>query len=228
MDLFKKIDLYVTKIGYNLKNAIAIASEHNFRSIVVPFNRLEELKKLTKDTDLLSIAAVDFPMGSSPLDVRIYSVMSAKEHKCDEIEICLPYHSLDTKKNADISEDIKSNIDMSIKLKMPIRYMFNQIICLSPNIKKKIIHYFGVHRDKDIKSHIGFFNLNNNDSDNIIEIRDYKQRISALSKVYLKNVDVSVLNLYIKSGVDIIGLDIENAVFLSHEYETLLSNSTNE
>lgn len=59
-----------------------------FRGISTDTNKIKELSSKLKnikanvDNGILPICRIDFPYGNSSLDIRAYSITSAKENRC--------------------------------------------------------------------------------------------------------------------------------------------------
>lgn len=220
----QKVDLYALDLNCDIKSIVAVALEHGFRGIVIPPCKLHQLKKEIGNNKLLSILAVDYPFGCLSQDVRCYSIYSAKEKGADEVELVSPYHCLNNVNMASFNQDVINCMTAGEKINIPIRYVFDQnIIHLKDNIKQRALKTFLTYKVRDICTSLGFFDNKIDHSENILKLRNIKVKTGCKIKIFIKTNDVNIFALYPKAGVDLLGLEWENAANLVHAYENMVA-----
>lgn len=221
-DYCNNVEIYV-KNNCKLQNVVAVASEHSFKGIVVDSNRIVELVKELKNvnSDILPVCSIDAPEGNSSIDIRAYSIVSAKEKGAKEVEIYAPSFLIETRDFRKIYEDLQNCINISSKNNIPFKYIINDMYKTLPDdIKTKICRLFSTIN----LEYLGFCfsKQNNNHSDNIIKMRFFKNKVSSKIKTYIKDVSKEDFAAFVKAGVDTIGLDWEIASYLVHAYESMM------
>lgn len=197
-----------------------------FKSIVVDQIKLDEVSKEIKKShieDLSVICKIDYPEGASSVDVRGYSVLSAKEKGASIVEVFAPKYLYKAKDFKRIHEDLVSLINLCKKNHIEFRYCISSSKneYLSDDIKTKIARIFSavdlgmLSINVDQKSEI---------SDEIIKLRFFKSKIQSKIKTILKEPTKEDLSSFVKAGVDVLGLDLWKAPFLIHAYEGMISN----
>lgn len=221
-DYCNNVDVYV-KNNCKLESVVAVASEHNFKSIVVDSNRLVELVKELKNinSNISPIALIDGPEGNSSVDIRAYSIVSAKEKGAKEIEMYAPMHLIDTRNFRKIYEDLQNCMNISSKHEISFKYIINDMYKPLPDdIKTKLCRLFSTINLGYIT--FAFSKQQNNHSDNIIKMRFFKNKTESKIKTYIKDASKEDFAAFVKAGVDTIGLDWEIAPYLVHAYENMV------
>ncbi len=225
-DYCDKVDLHALGHNVNIQRVALIANEHGFRGVVVPLVQLDTLVKASKNLgydDLLTICAIDYPFGSSSLDVRNYSIMAAKEKGAKEIEIVAPYHLIANKDFRRVYDDAQNVISTAKKANIGIKYVIDQNgPFFDDEVRSKLARLIDNTRLPTISTSLGFFQNKSDHADNIIKMRTLKSKAGCAIKVYIDSKDVEDIVSYVKAGCDIIGLPWDDAVRLIHDYENLV------
>lgn len=221
-DYCSNVEIYA-KNNCKISNLVAVASEHNFKGIVVDSNRISDLTKELKNinSDIIPICTIDSPDGNSSVDIRAYSIVSAKEKGAKEIEIYAPSYLIETRDFRKIYEDLQNCINISLKNDIPFKYIINDMYKTLPDdMKTKISRLFSTIN----LAYLGFcFSKQDNTySDNIIKMRFFKNKIASKIKTYLKDPSKEDFASFVKAGVDTIGLDWDIAPYLVHAYENMM------
>lgn len=206
-----------------LDNVVAVASEHNFRGIVVDSCKLLELIKSIKKngSDIMPICQIDGPEGNSSTDIRAYSILSAKEKGAKEIEIFAPLNFIQNKDFRKIYEDLQNLINVSQKNNIVLKYCLNDMYKSIPDdTKTKLCRSLSAVQVGNLSFNFAKI-VDSNHSDNIIKMRFFKNKISSKIKTFIKDASKEDFASYVKAGVDTIGLDWEIAPYLVHAYESM-------
>jgi deoxyribose-phosphate aldolase len=226
-----KVDLHSYSYYDNLVNIIAIASEHSFRGVAVTLDRIDELSKIIKNNgteDLIPIALVDFPMGSSPLDVRNYSIMAAREHGAREVEIVVPYQYVVENDSRKIAEDANNIVATAKKCNVALKYIFDpDFFQIDNSFITKLCRIIGAAIVPIISINSWGSDKTGRLSDEILSMRNIKSKSGCQIKANLYNTTIEDITSYMKAGSDIIGLKWQDAPNLVHHYEDLVQNKSN-
>jgi deoxyribose-phosphate aldolase len=225
----KFIDVHIFNSNVSMKHAAMISVEHGFRGIVTNLVNIDHLSKEINnisDSDILPICIIDYPFGSSSLDVRNYSILSAKEKGAKEVEIVAPYDLILDQDFHAVSNDLKSLLNAANKANIGIKYVIdysNKLI--DDNTRLRMSRILSSIKTPLVSTSLGFYDKIINHSDNIIKIRDLKSRGRCKTKIYIPG-EITPENIatYAKAGTDIIGLDIEVAPNLVHAYQNSVNN----
>ena len=225
-DYCDKVDLHALDHNIQIEKVVVIASEHGFRGVVVPHIYLESLVKAIKSNgnqELLPICAVDYPFGSSSLDVRNYSIMSAKEKGAKEVEVVAPYHLIANNDFKHVYDDAQNIISTAKKANVGIKYVLDQNgPFIDDAVRSKLARLISSTRMPVVSTSLGYFESKVDHADSIIKMRTMKSKSGASMKVYISSQNVEDIASYVKAGADIIGLPWNKAVYLIHEYEDLV------
>lgn len=223
-----KVDLHVTDISTKLDNVVSVAAEHGFRGIVVTLGQITALvkeinKPLFGDKQILPIAVIDYPFGNSSIDVRAYSLASAKEKGAKEVEIVAPYPMIANHDFRGIYEDAQSLVAAAKKYDISIKYVLDQNSeFIEDSIRTKLCRIMSSTRVPFISTSLGYFDEEIDHSDNIVKMRALKNKIGCPIKAYVPTSDPNEFALYPKAGADILGLEWNVAPFLVHAYEDMV------
>lgn len=232
-DFCNNVDLHILDIKTSLNSVVAVAGEHAFRGIVVPLGRLEQLvscinKPLLGCKKILPICMIDYPSGSSSLDVRNYMIMAAKEKGAKEVEIVAPYQLIVEKEFRKIHDDISGLNATAVKMGITLKYVLDQNNeILDDGVRTKICRILSSNKVPILSTSLGYFDGKLDHTDNILKMRGTKAKLSCKMKTYINNCSIDELSLYIKAGCDIIGLDWKNAPRLVHGYKALVKTQNN-
>ncbi len=227
-----KVDLHALDDSIPLDMAVAIAAEHGFRGIVVGLNKIEELVKLINnptfgDKSIKPICAIDYPFGSASMDVRIYSIHSAKEKGAKEIEIVAPYSLIYDELFRKVFEDAESIMKAANKLGITVKYVVDRgNPAINDAVQTKLLRMISATKIPVISTSLGYYDKSEGHSDEIIRMRAVKNKTSCQIKVYIPNCGVDDLASYAKAGTDIIGLDWNQAACIVHAYEDMVEKGT--
>jgi len=229
-----KVDLHCLNdsVDFDLKSIVSLATEHDFRGIVVPLGKLEELSKtIDKNSTVKPIGIIDYPYGSSSTYVRGCSIWNAKELGAKEIEIVAPYHLIVGANNKDsqafkrIAQDVDNINTITKKAGLTVKYILDQnFVVVSDDIRTRLYRILSGSKVSSISTGSGFFDDNVNHSDAIIKMRTLKNKTSSAIKCFVPDCDVSDFASYVKAGADVIGLDWKIAPSIVHGYENLVEN----
>ncbi len=221
----EKVDLHVTTDA-NLRSVVAVACEHSFRGIVVGSNKLESLVKIINnhgDKAIKAICMVDYPLGNGSMDIRSYAIISAKEKGAKEVEICAPYDLINEENFQQLLEDGQNLIKISSKYDVPLKYIIDKSrLNCSDETQAKVYKMIGSLKIPCVSTHLDNMRKNHSRSDDIINMRNLKSKISTSVKVFLENCDVEDFSSCAKAGADIIGLDWTLAPNFTHMYEDMV------
>lgn len=218
-----KVDIHALSPNDKIEPIVAIAEEHGFRGIVVQSGQLEKLSKVISSKTLLSICAIDFPYGGSSIDIRTYSILAAKEKGANEIEIVAPYHLLNNMDFRHIHDDIHSVLNTAEKAKIGVKYVLDQSSMFLPdNVRTRMCRILSSVKIGMVSTSLGFFDQNISHGDNILKMRNLKNKVGCQVKVYINTSDPATFALYPKAGADIVGTDWKNAPFIVHAYEDVV------
>jgi deoxyribose-phosphate aldolase len=227
-----KVDLHALDLAIQLKSVVAVAAEHGFRGIVVPLGRLESLvKEINRpnfgDKNIMPICAIDYPFGDSSIDVRTYSVASAKEKGAKEVEIVAPYNLLLEKDFRRIYEDVQSLVTASKKYDIGFRYVIDQNSpYIDDAIRTKLCRVISSTHVPAVSVSLGYFDTEISHSDNIVKMRAMKNKVGCQMKAFINPVDSNEFALYPKAGIDIVGLDWKKAANIVHGYEDMVQKKS--
>ncbi len=227
-DFCDKVDLHALSPSIPLDAVVAVAGEHGFRGVVVTLGRLQELvKEITKpifgDKSILPICTIDYPQGMSSTDVRAYSIQSAKEKGAKEVEIVAPYHLLVAKDFKAIYEDAQNLMNVASRAGIEIKYVLDQNSeFVDESISAKICRILSSTRIPVVSTSLGFFDEKIDHADNILKMRNIKNKVGCNMKVFIGSESPNDLASYIKAGADIIGLPWNKAPYLVHAYEDIV------
>lgn len=226
-DYCDKVDLHALNPNANLSGVVSIAAEHGFRGIVVPMGRLERLIAAIKaygTKEILPICAIDYPFGSSSLDVRNYSIMSAHEKGAKEVEIVTPYHFIAVEDFRLVYNDAQSIMNTAKKAGVSLKYVLDDGNPYMNNdkVRSQLTRFVRDAQIPYVSNSLGFFPQKGDHADNIIKMRNFKSKAGCDMKVYLSSKDVDDIAAYVKAGADIIGLDWNQAPYLVHAYEEMV------
>lgn len=210
-DYCRKVDLHALNPNSNLKSVVSVASEHGFRGIVVQSCRAEELVKAIKEygiRGLIPICVIDYPFGSSSLDVRNYAIGSAKEKGIQEIEIVAPYHLIAQKDFRKVGGDIQAIVNKAKELKINVKYVLDQNCpFVDDTVRSRLCTILKDLKVPILSTSMGFFDSKQSDhADSVIYMRDMKKKSGCQTKVYIGSQRVEDIISYSKAGADIIGL----------------------
>lgn len=211
-----KIDLYCLN-GLKLDMSVAVAEEHAFRSVVVTQDCLDELVSLTDGTDISPIVLADYPNGNSSLDIRNYSIISAKEKGAKEIEITVPYKRLRDNKAFD---DCKALVATADKHNIEVRYCLDvNRLQLTEQVLKGLEKVLSMNKmsslSLEIKNDI-------NHSENILNMRRIINKTKCKVKVYLDDSTAENVSDFVKAGAEWIGLGWSKAGNIAATYNDLV------
>lgn len=225
-DYCDKVDLHALDQKVNFDRLALIANEHGFRGIVVPQINLDNLVKTFKIfeyKDILPICAIDYPFGSSSLDVRNYAIMSAKEKGAQEVEIVAPYHLIVSQDFRKLYDDAQGIANTCKKQGLKLKYVIDQNgPYLDDTVRSNLARMISKVRIPSVSTSLGFFDNKVDHSDNVIKMRTMKSKAGCSMKVYIGSQNVEDIASYIKAGADIIGLPWQKAVYLMHAYQDLV------
>jgi hypothetical protein len=74
-----------------------------------------------------------------------------------------------------------------------------------------------------ISTSLGFFDQDIDHGDNVLKMRNIKNKVGCAMKVFVNTNDPSQFAMYPKAGVDIVGVHWKSAAFLTHAYEEMVS-----
>lgn len=223
-----KVDLHMLDVSTNVDHVVAIASEHGFRGIVVQLGKLEKLvaainKPAFGDINLLPICIIDYPYGSSSTDVRTYSMLSAKEKGAKEVEIVAPYHLIVDRDFRSIFADLQNIMATAKKADIAIKYVIDQNSeYIDDAIRTKLCRLMASAKIPTVSTSLGFFDNNIDHADSVIRMRNIKNKVGCVVKVYTNTSDPNEFALYPKAGADIIGVEWNKAPYLVHAYEAIV------
>lgn len=227
-----KVDLHAFELNQNLKPVVALAIEHGFRAIVVPHVRIPDLiaaiNTVIIDKEerslVIPIAAIDYPFGTLPKDVRSYSIMSARECGAKEVEIVAPYVHLANKSFDKIDDDVKTLQSMASKTGMTLRYVVDQYCDMfDDGVKSRLYRLLAINQVKSVSISLGFYEDEGFDhSDNILKMRHVKNKTAAQIKSFVRTTNPAMFALYPKAGSEIIGVDWQTAPSMVHKYEEMV------
>lgn len=218
-----QVDLHVLDSKPNIPSIVAIGIEHGFRGVLVHPARIEalaqEIKKYAGSSEIMPIALLDFPYGSSTVAARNYAITDAKEKGAKEVEIVAPYHFLAEKDFKMFENDMQATRMHAIKTCIKIKYVvdFNSDF-INEDVLTRISRIAN-SCNMFISTSTGFFDKKINHSDNILKIRTVKNKANIKIKSYINDDNLDTLLAYNKSGVDVIGMDIAKAPFIVHAFE---------
>jgi deoxyribose-phosphate aldolase len=227
-----RVDLHCMDLYTPLSSVVAVAAEHNFRAIVVPIGRIEELVKAINKPDLgdkkiVSVAVFDYPYGFSSLDIRTYSIFSAKEKGAKEIEIVAPYYYIVREDFIKIVEDVKSLIVSANKADIKLRYVLDQNSgFIDDGFRIKLYRALSQAKVPMLSTSLGHFDEKIDHGDNIIRMRSMKSKINCPIKAFIDTTNPSDLALYPRAGADTIGLNWNQAPHLVYEYENIVQKKS--
>jgi deoxyribose-phosphate aldolase len=223
-----KVDLHALELSTPLDAVVSIAGEHGFRGIVVTPGKLASLvKEINKPNygcqNIIPICAIDYPYGNSSIDVRTYSVTSAKENGAKEIEIVAPYHLIVEKDFRHVYEDIQSILTAAKKYEIAVKYVLDlNSPFIDDAIRTKLCRVMTSTRVPAISTSLGFYDENIDHGDNILKMRNIKNKVGCTIKTFVRTNDPNSFAMYPKAGVDIIGVDWKKGPFLAHAYEEMV------
>lgn len=225
-DYCDKVDLHALDHFAQIDKIVVMASEHGFRGIIVPHIYIEALVKsirINGNNDLLPICAIDYPFGSSSLDVRNYSIMSAKEKGAKEVEVVAPYHLIAKNDFKHVYDDAQNILSTAKKASIGIKYVLDQNgPYMDDAVRSKLARLISSVRLPVVSSSLGYFESKVDHADNIIKMRTMKSKSGAQMKVYISSQNVEDIASYVKAGADFVGLPWNRAISLIHEYENLI------
>lgn len=231
-DYCEKVDLHALDFNANLNSVVAVAAEHCFRGIVVTLAKLPELvKEINRpsfgDKQILPIVAIDYPYGNSSVDIRAYSIASAKEKGAKEIEIVAPYPMLAKRDFRGIYEDAQTLVTTAAKYGMSLKYVIDQNSeYIDDSVRTKICRIVSSTRVPMLSTSLGFFDQAVDHSDNIVKMRAMKNKIGCTIKAYIKTGDPNEFALYPKAGADIIGVEWKKGPQIVHAYENMVQKKS--
>jgi deoxyribose-phosphate aldolase len=227
-----KVDLHALDLDQNLKPVVALAIEHGFRAIVVPHVRIPDLvaaiNTVIIDKEerplIVPVAAVDYPFGTMPQDVRSYSIMSARECGAKEVEIVAPYAHLANKSFDKVNDDVKTLQSMASKTDVVLRYVVDQYCDLfDDGVKSRLYRLFAMNKVKAVSTSLGFYEDDSFDhSDNILKMRHVKNKTAAQVKSFIRTTNPAMFALYPKAGSEIMGVEWQTAPSMVHKYEEMV------
>ncbi len=227
-DYCKKVDLHVLKGNPNIQSVVSIAGEHGFRGIVVTLARLDRLvdainKPIYGCKDLVPICAIDFPLGESSLDVRNYSIITAKEKGAKEVEVVAPYHLIAEKDFRKVYDDAQALMSQAEKCGISLKYVLDRDSnSIDDSVTARLCRIISSTKIKFVSTSLGFFDKKIDHADNVIKMRNVKSKSGCAIKVFVSSNDASEIASYVKAGADIVGLPWEKATRLVHAYEDLV------
>lgn len=228
-----KVDLHALDYFCLLETVVSVAAEHGFRGIVVTLGRLDELVKEIHrpsygDSSLLPICAIDYPLGCSSTDVRVYSMISAKERGAKEVEIVAPYHHLVDKNFRKINEDLQAVMKAADKHDIKVKYVVDiNSLFMDDSIKSKLCRIIAANKVPCVSTSLGFFDEydNPNHNDIVLNMRSMKAKTGARFKSFVSAKTPEELSMYPKAGADIVGMSWNKAPFLTHAYEEMVDET---
>lgn len=225
-DYCDKVDLHALEPKVNLASVVSIASEHGFRGIVVPLTKLEQLIKAIKDygtKEMVPVCTVDYPFGSSSLDVRNYSILAAKEKGAKEVEVVAPYYLIADADFRRVYDDAHNLMSTANKQGISLKYVLDQSSpYVDDTVRTKLSRVISSSRIPIVSTSLGFFDNKVDHADNIIKMRTMKSKAGCQMKVYVSSQDVNDIASYVKAGADYIGLHWKKAPYLVHAYEDMV------
>jgi deoxyribose-phosphate aldolase len=227
-DFCNKVDLHALDFTAPLQNVVAIAGEHSFRGIVVTMSALEDLLKEIHrptfgDKRIIPIAAIDYPFGSSSLDVRAYAVHSAHEKGAREIEIVAPYKLIAERNFRRLYDDAQTIMNAAHKIGIAVKYVVDQNSpYIDDGVRTKLCRIITSVRAPIISTSLGFFDREIDHSDSVLKMRNIKNKTGCDIKAFINPEDVNEFAMYVKAGADIIGLPWKKAVETVCNYQDIM------
>jgi deoxyribose-phosphate aldolase len=225
-DYCNRVDLHALDYHSNLNSVVSIASEHGFRGIVVTPTRLEQLITAIKnygEKSLVPICAIDFPLGCMSLDVRNYSIMSAKEKGAREVEIVAPYHLISQRDFKKTYQDAQNIVATTKKAGVSLKYVLDQNSpYIDDSIRTKLCRIIDTSKIPIVSTSLGFFDKTIDHADHILKMRGIKSKAGCDLKVFVRSDNPKDIASYVKAGADIVGLKWETAPYLVHAYEKMV------
>lgn len=111
MDIAKIIDhtnLRADAAAEDIRKTCQEAREHGFRSVCINQRWVRFAKKELKDTGVRVAPAIDWPIGASTTESRVFQANQAKEDGADEMDVVLDIGNFKAGNYDDVFEDIKS------------------------------------------------------------------------------------------------------------------------
>lgn len=219
------VDIHVT--GHNkISNIVYLANEHGFRGIVVDPNAVSNTSFCIRNQNLdsapteLCIANMLSPEDS--IDVKIYSMLAAKEKGANEIEMPLSNNIVDSGDMKNIEEEVAAISSKAQKIPIAVKYKLNygkttKTIAFTNKfakiLKENNCPFFSTYIPEKMEDEM---------SSVLLWIRDIKRNACCATKVHLESPTIELISMFKKAGVDIIGMDWKNSPFLCHGYENLV------
>jgi deoxyribose-phosphate aldolase len=227
------VDLHVDDFAVDLKSVVAYSLEHGFRGILVPQIMLEECASAAKQVQPQAklqpkiICSSDIH-AMEPLEVRVCSIIVAKNAGASEIEIPLCFYHLLDQNMAALELDLQKIAEASRKYEIGLKLTFdNTNIEIPPKARKYIASLIVKNEIKCVSNRSGFeANHQNDDADTIIWLRDIKKdcRNRLMTKAYFETEDISTLSVYTKAGIENFGMPWTIAANLVHGYEEFIES----
>jgi len=137
------------------KDLMFQASEYGVDSITVPYHLLKSLKTIRSKKTIIRSCLIDFPMGISAYNTRVYAIQEAIKAGANSIDICMPQLLASNRKYDKIREDI-SAVKVACGQNCLIRYIL-EYRSFDHNCLKKICQIFDDHEIGFASPSTGFF-----------------------------------------------------------------------
>ena len=223
--IFQNVELHALSESDDLQSVVAVANEHQFRGIVTTHGQLPNLvrcKNKYSDSNIIPIAAIDYPYGCSTLDLRRFAVVTAAEKGAEEIEVAAPYYIIQKCKTGQLSQDIETITNQCDKLGIKFKYVFDRnYLSLNHRQLARILRVFAANRIDTISN--GFHMIPEMSiPDSIIDIREFKKKTSCDIKAVISTDDQNELAQFPKAGVDLIGINWQEAASVTYKYQYMM------
>jgi len=109
-DIAKTIDhtvLGASATEENIKRLCDEAKTYSFRGVCINSRWVKFAKRLLKGSGVKVATVIDFPLGASPHQARVFQARKAKEDGADELDLVLDIGSFKAGKYDEVLEDLK-------------------------------------------------------------------------------------------------------------------------
>lgn len=218
-EFFKQIDIHALSSVESIQKASAITVEHGFRGLVVNEFSLKSARAFHKKSkeDYKLIVALDYNSGEMSTGARCNMIDDVIRNGANEIEISIQSKSFIDMDFKIIEEDVSKIGKISRDTNIDIKYKIDPSLpnTTPQNIANvcRILHKSGI---KYVTNNIASCDKIDH-SETAIFLRDVCKGSACHTKAYIQSPAIDVFLMFKKAGINIIGLDLKNAVRISYD-----------